>query len=98
MRKCSAGERVGTTGTANVTERTSGFMTVQTLKLAGREFVIVPKQHYRKLERLAAVADKPARKPRRLNAQDRGDIAEAVRRRREPARPYSELRKELGLA
>ena len=73
-------------------------MTVQTLKLAGREFVIVPKAHYRKLERQANAAATPARKPRRLTAQDRGDIAEAKRRSKESVRPYSELRKELGLA
>ncbi len=70
-------------------------MTVQTVKLAGERFVILKEKDYRDLK---AKADaRPARKTRRLTAQDKGDIAEARRREGEPARPYSELRKELGL-
>ncbi|MCC7350175.1 MAG: hypothetical protein IT446_06355 [Phycisphaerales bacterium] len=57
--------------------------------------MIVPEKDYRELK---AKADaRPARKTRRLTAQDKGDIAEAKRRENESARPYAELRKELGL-
>lgn len=51
---------------------------------------------YRDLK--AKAAARPKLTGRRLSAQDRGDIAEALRRRDEPVRPYAELRKELGLA
>ena len=77
-------------------------MTVQTVKLAGRKFVIVAEKDYRDLKARAAQAANGTAtgrsKTRRLTAQDRGDIAEAKRRANEPARPYAELRKELGLA
>jgi hypothetical protein len=63
--------------------------------LGGKKFVVVPEKDYRDLKAKAA---RPFRKPRRVSAQDRGDIAEAKRRAREPSLPYSELRKELGLA
>jgi hypothetical protein len=73
-------------------------MTVQTVKLAGKKFVIVAEKDYRNLQAQAAQARNGQSKTRRLTAQDRGDIAEAKRRANEPARPYSELRKELGLS
>ncbi|HEY8667868.1 MAG TPA: hypothetical protein VIL86_14480 [Tepidisphaeraceae bacterium] len=76
-------------------------MTVQTVKLAGREFVIVPKSHYRKLERSATTAPKATCKPRRASAQVKGDVAEALRRLKDPTDreiPYAEARKRLGLA
>jgi hypothetical protein len=85
----------------DVAERTGGTMTVQTVKLAGREFVIVPKSHYRKLERSAGAAAKSTCKSRRSIAQEKGDIAEALRRLDDPADreiPYAEARKRLGLA
>jgi hypothetical protein len=69
-------------------------MTVQTLKLGRERFVLLKEKDYRDLKAKA----RPVRTKRRLSAQDRGDIAEARRRRQEPSRPYSELRKELGLA
>jgi hypothetical protein len=71
-------------------------MTVQTLKVGRERFVLLKEKDYRELTAKAAKKDTPKRS-RRLTAQDRGDIAEAQRRRNEPARPYSELRKELGL-
>jgi hypothetical protein len=76
-------------------------MTVQTVKLAGREFVIVPKSHYRKLERDASIAFKSAAKSRRASAQDKGDVAVALRRLNDPTDreiPYAQARKRLGLA
>jgi hypothetical protein len=69
-------------------------MTVQTLKLGRERFVVLREKDYRDLKAKA----RPVRAGRRLSAQDRGDIAEARRRSQEPARPYAELRKELGLA
>jgi hypothetical protein len=72
-------------------------MTIQTVKLAGKKFVIVPEKDYRSLKAQAALAGSGRSKPRRLTAQDRGDIAEARRRAKEPSRPYQELREELGL-
>lgn len=75
-------------------------MTVQTLKLGRERFVVLPEKDYRDLKAKAKAKAKP--RPvgtgRTLSPQDRGDIAEAKRRRDEPARPYTELRKELGLA
>jgi len=73
-------------------------MTVQTLKLGRERFVLLKEKDYRQLK---AKADaKPARKVRKPTFQERqdaGDVAEAKRRAHEPALPYSELRKELGL-
>jgi len=64
-------------------------MTVQTVKLSGKEFVIVPKKDFRRLQAQAE----------QISAQDRGDVAE-VRRRKAlgPSQPYAKLRQKLGLA
>jgi hypothetical protein len=75
-------------------ERTGVGMTVQTLKLGGERFVLIKEKDYRDLK--AKV--RSVRAKHRLSTRDRGDIAEAKRRSQEPARPYAELRKELGLA
>jgi PHD/YefM family antitoxin component YafN of YafNO toxin-antitoxin module len=71
-------------------------MTVQTVKLGRERFVLLREKDYRQLKAKADRQESPGRS-RRLTAQDRGDIAEARRRRNESAHPYSELRKELGL-
>ena len=74
-------------------------MTVRTVKLAGKRFVIVAEKDFRDLERRA---HGPAgRRERKLTAQDRGDIAEAERRLADPSDreiPYDQTRKRLGLA
>jgi hypothetical protein len=64
-------------------------MTVQTIKLAGKEFVIVPKNDFARLQRRAG----------ELTKQDLGDIAESKRRLAASGRsvPLSEVRKRLGL-
>ena len=63
-------------------------MTVQSVTLAGKRFVIVPEKHFERLMRQAEY----------LAEQEQGDVAEVKRRKaRGPARPYSELRKKLGL-
>ena len=63
-------------------------MTIQSLKVGGKRFVIVPEKEFERLRRQAE----------HLAKQERGDIAEARRRkRRGAALPYSQLRKKLGL-
>jgi hypothetical protein len=52
-------------------------MTVQTVKIGRREFVLLPKRDF---ERLAALARRQGEQDR----QDAGDAAESRRRRREP--------------
>ena len=56
-------------------------MAVQTLKLGGKKFVVVPEKDYRDLKAKAA---RPFRKARRVSAQDKGDAAESLRRMAEP--------------
>ena len=64
-------------------------MSVQTVTLSGKRFVIVPEKDFRLLEKDAE----------RIREQDRGDVAEARRRKAEgPSRSYAELRKRMGLA
>ncbi len=62
-------------------------MTVQTVKLAGKRFVIVPEKDFRRLQEQAE----------EISVQDKGDIAEAKRREREPSVPLAAVRKRLGL-
>src|SRR5688500_4319483 len=67
----------------------SGDMAAQTLTLAGKRFVILPESEYRKLRAAPKRNGKsatPAKRPRkrRLTAQDRGDIAESMRRMSDP--------------
>ena len=61
-------------------------MTVQTIKVGGRQFVIVPKSHY---DRLCAQAEQTVR-------LDRADAAEAARRLKDPKEkrvPWTQLKK-----
>jgi hypothetical protein len=64
-------------------------MTVQTLKLSGKPYVLVPENEFRKLvDRLA-----------RYDAEERSDAA-IVRRRlksKRPLIPLAQVKKELGL-
>ena len=62
-------------------------MAAQTLKLKGQEFVLLPKREY---ERMRAQLERQA-------AQDRGDVAEARRRSKEPSVSLGDVRKRLGL-
>ena len=62
-------------------------MTVQTVKLAGKNFVIVPEKDFRRLQKQASGAA----------AIDR-DLAEHRRRMKEPGgKSLAQVRKELGL-
>jgi len=62
-------------------------MTVQTVKLGGKRFVIVPEKDFRRLQE----------KAEEISVQDKGDIAESKRREREPSVPLAAVRKRLGL-
>lgn len=62
-------------------------MAAQTLKLDGKQYVLIPKRDY---DRMRAELDRQAR-------QDRGDVAEARRRGRERSVPLAEVRKRLGV-
>ena len=69
-------------------------MTVQTLKLAGRKYVLLPEREYRRLSKVEAD----------VSAEDRRDatvlrrrLAE-MRRRGEKPVPYAQARREMGLA
>jgi hypothetical protein len=63
-------------------------MTVANLKIGSRSFVVLPKKDYLQMQRKLAAAD----------AQDARDVAKSRRRKAEgPSRPYSTLRRELGL-
>lgn len=62
-------------------------MTVQTLTLGKRKFVVDPEKDYRRLKA----------KAEEISAQDKGDIAEAGRREHEPSVPLEAVRKRLGL-
>lgn len=70
------------------------IMTVQTLKLAGRKYVLLPEREYRRLSKVEAD----------VSAEDRRDatvlrrrLAE-MRRRGEKPVPYAQARREMGLA
>jgi len=73
-------------------------MTVQTVKLGRERFVLLREKDFRQLKARADSKSRPVVKPRRPSALDREDIALAKSRQSEPTRPYSQLRKELGLA
>ncbi len=63
-------------------------MTVQTVKLGGRKFVIVAEKDFRRLQLRAE----------ELTAQDRGDVAESRRRMKEPGgKSLADVRKRLGV-
>ena len=61
-------------------------MTVQTVKLGNKRFVIVPEKDFRRLQVRAE----------EISTQDRGDVAEAKRRQGEKSIPLDVVRKRLG--
>lgn len=68
-------------------------MTVQTVKLAGKRFVILSEKDFRHLEKKARQAD-------RLAQEERTDVAEARRRLADPDDkpiPWEKAKGELGL-
>jgi hypothetical protein len=62
-------------------------MAIQTLVLGKKKFVVIPEKEYRRLKS----------KAEEIRAQDEGDIAESIRREREPSIPLHVVRKRLGL-
>lgn len=64
-------------------------MTVQTLKMGKQRYVVLREADFRKLQKQAA----------QLTEQERGDIAESIRRLAEPGEsiPLEQVCKELGL-
>jgi hypothetical protein len=62
-------------------------VTVSTLKIGKREYVVVPRKEF----------DRLRRKAEDISEQDAGDIAEAKRREKEPSIPLEKVRKRLGL-
>jgi len=78
-------------------------MAVATLKLAGREFVVIPRAEYLKLKK-NGTAGSARKKPRELSpsemtAQDWGDVAEMKRRLADPTDrvlPYAGARRRSG--
>jgi hypothetical protein len=76
-------------------------MTVASIKLAGKRFVIVPEKEFRDLQRRADKAPGASNKRRaRSAAQDRADIKLALKRLADPNEkriPYEQIRKELRL-
>ena len=66
------------------------FVTVSTLKIAGREYVVVPRKDFDRLRRKADL----------LSEQDANDLAESLRRLSDPAEkriPWEQVKKRAGL-
>ena len=73
-------------------------MATQTLTLAGRKFVVIPQAEYRQLKAKATGNGKAPKAKRRPSRQERGDVAESIRRLAEPDRiPAAEGFQKLGL-
>ncbi len=73
-------------------------MATQTLTVGGRKFVVIPQAEYRLLKAKSTPNGKsPPKAKRRPSRQERGDIAESIRRLAEPGRiSLDELTRELG--
>jgi hypothetical protein len=56
-------------------------MTVQTLKMGGKKFVVIPEREFRRLQK----------KAEELSTQEKGDIEEAKRREHEPSVPIESI-------
>jgi hypothetical protein len=73
-------------------------MSVQTLKVGGKRFVLLPESEYRKLKAKPAVSKKTPSRKRGPSKQDVGDLAEHRRRMAEPGEvPLEQVRRRLGL-
>jgi uncharacterized protein YaiI (UPF0178 family) len=74
------------------------LMAAAMLNLSGRKFVVIPEKEYRELKAKAARNGKSPRTKQKLSKQDRGDIAESLRRLADPRRiSHEQLKAELGL-
>jgi hypothetical protein len=72
-------------------------VSAQTIKLAGKRFVILPESEYRALREKKTNGRARTGRRASASAQDLGDIAEAKRRRREPTVALASVRARLGL-
>jgi hypothetical protein len=69
-----------------------------TLSLGGKKFVVIPQAEYRQLKAKAARSSKPNRAKRRPSQQERGDVAESLRRLADDERiPIDVVARRLGL-
>jgi hypothetical protein len=78
-------------------------MAVQTVKLAGKRFVILPEKEFQNLQRQAksTSSERGVGRMTRQAARDRADIALAKKRLADPHEkpiPYEQVRRELGLS
>jgi hypothetical protein len=73
-------------------------MPAATLNLSGRKFVVIPQREYLQLKAKAARNGKQTtRSKRRPNRQDRGDVAESLRRMSsDKSVPLEKVARELG--
>jgi hypothetical protein len=69
-------------------------VSVAKFRLGGKDFAVVPWSEYQRLTGKRSRLARPARR----SAEDAGDVAELKRRATEVTKPYSELRRKLGLA
>lgn len=68
-------------------------MTVGTLRIAGRKFRVIPEEEYQSLRAAKRLHQRQA-------AEDAADLAEGLRRVKDPNRktiPLAQLKRELGL-
>ena len=73
-------------------------MTVQTVRLGGKKFVILHEKDYRELKARPKPTKLKTARGRGLSARDRGDIAESRRRMKEAGGgTLAEVRQRLGL-
>ena len=73
-------------------------MTVASLKIGKREFVVIPKREY---ERFQKWCDATKRGRKRLSDEDRADLAIALKRLNDPSEKrirWSQVKKSAGLA
>ena len=69
-----------------------------TLNIAGRKFVVIPAEEYRELKANAARNGKTSVAKRRPSRQERGDVAESMRRLADPRRiPAAQVFRKLGI-
>ena len=81
-----------------VTDTHEAIMAAATLKLGKQKYVVIPEGEYRELKAKATRNAKTPRTKRRATRQERGDVAEAMRRLAEPGRiPAADVFRKLGV-
>jgi len=75
-------------------------MTVQTLRLGGRKFVVLAEEDFRKLSARAKVGEKAGSRLHKLSNEDLDDLAQAIRVLRDPKEkriPWAKVKHEAGV-